>query len=130
MRYNKMFRYGLIIGTAAIAVMLFKFCKAKRMRNRNRAQQMYPNEHQQAYIQQQPQPIFLNPNAYPVQPIQMGRPYPQPQPQAQSEPQIRGRVHDSFIRPQVVENPVEAEIRFHEAELRKLKQMKKERQEL
>lgn len=67
---------------------------------------MYSNEHQQAYIQQQPQPIFINPNAYPAQPIQMGRPYPQPQ--AQPEPQIRGRVHDSFIRPQVVENPVEA----------------------
>lgn len=128
-RFNKIFRYGLIIGTAAIAIILFKFCRAKRMRNRNRAQQMYSNEHQQAYIQQQPQPIFINPNAYPAQPVQMGRPYPQPQPQAQSEPQIRGRVHDSFIRPQVVENPVEAEIRFHEAELRRLRNMKKHRQE-
>jgi hypothetical protein len=60
----------------------------------------------------------------------MGRPYPQPQVQAQPDVQVRGRVHDSFIRAQAVESPVEAQIRFHEAELQKLKHLKRQRQEM
>lgn len=121
----------MIAGTAVLAVIVFKFCKAKRLRNRQRHMQNLTNQQpQQPYLYNiNPAPVVLNPNAYPSPHVQMGRPFPQPE---QVQPQlVRGRVHDSFIRePQQVENPMEAQIRFHENEILRLKQMKRQECEL
>lgn len=121
----------MIAGTAVLAIIVFKFCKAKRLRNRQRHMQYPVNQQpQQPYLYNlNSAPIVLNPNPYPSPQVQMGRPFPQSE---QVQPQlIRGRVHDSFIRePQQVENLMEAQIRFHENEILRLKQMKHQECEL
>jgi hypothetical protein len=133
-RYNKIFKIGMIVGTGVLAVIIFKFCKAKRMRNRNRMMQAMQAQQPQMMVQQQPylynlnQPAPVHPHAYPsapAQPIQIGRPYQE----QVSAPVVRGRVHDSFIR-QPAENPMDAQIRFHEAEIQRLRQMRQARQEV
>lgn len=83
---------------------------------------------QPAYPTYQQQPYGAQPQ------VQMGRPprhmqqpYPQPQERQQAAlaPQIRGRPHEScMMREAPAQNQyVEAQIRFHEAELMRLKNM-------
>lgn len=117
----------MIVGTAVLAVIVFKFCKAKRLRNRNRMMNMNQQQQvqmQQPYLYSIGQPV--HPHPYPSAPaphIQLARPYQEPLPVPTTA--VRGRVHDSFIRQSVpVENPVEAQIRFHEAEIERLRQMR------
>lgn len=95
----------MIIGTGVLAVIIFKFCKAKRLRNRNRmmqAQQVQMAPQQQPYLYSLSQTVPVHPQAFPSAPaqhIQMGRPYSEPV----AAPIVRGRVHDSFIRQQPVQ---------------------------
>lgn len=107
----------MIVGVAAVAIIFFKSCQAKRYRNRQRQMQQMANQPHNLSHQYQPnQQLYpVNPHAYPSPQIQMGRPYPQPEPlQAYPQPQVvRGRVHDSYLRPQAAENSLECQIRFH-----------------
>lgn len=122
-RFHKFFKFGLVIGTGVLAVIVFKFCVAKRRRCREMRQARRPAE-----VQMQPnaQPYLYNIQAptYPQPvPFQVARPYqPQPQP-----PVVRGRPHDSFIRQaQPVVNSTEAQIRFHENEILRLRELRRE----
>lgn len=142
--YNKMFKWGMIIGTGVLAFILIKFCVAKRRRNQMIRRQM---QQRQPQIQMQPSyPQTMSPYVYPInQPVQMGRPCTQPAPQIQRQEQfqypqpqrliqpmnvpqtIRGRPHDSILRqqpqPQAQNQQVEAQIKYHEAEIQRLREL-------
>lgn len=88
-RYNHIFRWGMIIGTAVLGCIMVKFCVAKRRRcrqNRRDHRQpqmqmqmqgphvMHPHAHNVQYLGQ-PATQPVSQYAYPVnQPVQMGRP--------------------------------------------------------
>lgn len=140
-----MFRWGMLIGTVVLACVLCKFCVAKRRRCRQMRQQMRNQQ------MQMPSPHIMHPQAYqtyhqgvhmaqPVnqyaypsnqqyvnQHIQMGRPPKAERQMNQRAPaqEVRGRPHESCMmrEPQVQNQYVDAQIRFHENELMRLKNM-------
>jgi hypothetical protein len=144
-RYRHMFKWGMIIGTGVLACILFKFCAAKRkyrraMRQQMRGQQMqmqdphvvqpYGYPINQPAFSPYPQQVYAQPN------VQMGRPQaPQGRPMQQqpyqrpaAAPQVRGRPHESCMMREVPAEPsrnqyVEDQIRFHENELMRLKNL-------
>ena len=115
--YNKVFRWGMIVGTAVLAIVICKTCMVKRRTGEMMRQRRQPQIQMQEQMHvQQPYVYNLGAHTFPLnQQVQMARPYyPEPQPlRAACHPRhpeqltVRGRPHESFMKEQVPTQSVE-----------------------